>query len=210
MTVPEALWQFALVAALLTITPGMDSALVLHAAIRHGRGPAFAAGAGICVGALIWGVAAALGLSALFAVSAVAFTVLKVVGALYLIFLGARMLWAAFRAGPAHDATVAIAAPGIRAAAMKGLLTTLLNPKVAVFYVAVLPAFLPEGVPTALFGALLASIHALESIVWFTVLILGAQALRRWMAKPSTQRGIDVVTGLAFVGFGAALAFTEQ
>lgn len=210
MTATEALWQFAIVAALLTVTPGMDSALVLHAAIRYGRGQAFAAGAGICVGALVWGIAAALGLSALFAVSTIAFTVLKVVGAAYLIFLGARMLWSAFRPGQTSEAAAAIASPSIRAAATKGLLTTLLNPKVAVFYVAVLPAFLPADVPAALFGAALASIHALESAVWFTVLILGAQALRRWMARESTQRGIDVVTGLAFVGFGAALAFTEK
>ncbi len=210
MTAFEALWQFAIVAALLTITPGMDSALVLHAALRHGRGAAFAAGAGICLGALVWGLAASLGLSALFALSSLAFTVLKVVGAVYLVYLGARMLWSAFR--PAHVAAEAVSmpAPSIRAAATKGLLTTLLNPKVAVFYVAVLPAFLPADVPAALFGAALASIHAVESMVWFTALILGAQALRRWMARESTQRGIDAVTGLAFVGFGTALAFTEK
>jgi threonine/homoserine/homoserine lactone efflux protein len=210
VTVTDALWQFALVAALLTITPGMDSALVLHAAVRQGRAAAFSAGGGICLGALVWGIAAALGLSALFAVSAVAFVVLKVAGAGYLIFLGARMLWAAFRPGAVALEAASLPAPGIRAAATKGLLTTLLNPKVAVFYIAVLPAFLPAGVSAGLFGAALASIHALESAAWFTALILGAQALRRWMARPSTQRGIDIVTGSAFVGFGAALAFAEK
>jgi threonine/homoserine/homoserine lactone efflux protein len=210
VTAVDALWQFAFVAALLTITPGMDSALVLHAAIRHGRSPAFAAGGGICLGALVWGIAAALGLSALFAVSALAFTVLKVVGSAYLVFLGLRMLWSALRPHAPTTADVSLPAPGLRGAATKGLLTTLLNPKVAVFYVAVLPAFLPADVPAALFGAALASIHALESAVWFTVLILGAQALRPWMERPRTQRGIDTVTGAAFVGFGAALAFTQK
>ncbi|WP_228545811.1 LysE family translocator [Microcella flavibacter] len=210
MSATEALWQFAIVAALLTITPGMDSALVLHAAIRHGRRAAAAAGAGICLGALVWGVAAALGLSALFAVSATAFLVLKVVGAAYLVYLGVRMLWSALRAAPVSVDAVGMPVPSIRAAAAKGVLTTLLNPKVAVFYIAVLPAFLPPDAPAALFGAALAGIHAALSAVWFAVLVLGAQALRRWMSRPSTQRGIDVVTGTAFIGFGAALAFTEK
>ena len=76
----------------------------------------------------------------------------------------------------------------------RGLLTNLLNPKIGAFYVAVLPQFLPADSNHLAFGLLLAAIHDLESVVWFAILILGAHAVRRWLARRSTQRAIDATT----------------
>ena len=91
-------------------------------------------------------------------------------------------------------------------AARQGLATNLLNPKVGVFYVALLPQFLPAGSDPLAVGLLLAGVHALISVVWFAVLITLAAALGRWLRRPATVRAIDGVTGTALIGFGVKLA----
>ena len=88
---------------------------------------------------------------------------------------------------------------------MKGLLTNLLNPKIAVFYVTVLPLFLPAGYPPAAIGALLAGIHAVLGMVWFTVVILGANALRGFLTAGRGPRIIDAAAGTAMLGFSVVL-----
>ena len=94
--------------------------------------------------------------------------------------------------------------------ARRGLLTNLLNPKVAAFYLAVLPQFLVVGVAPAAMGALLAAIHGLESMIWFTALILAASAIRGYLQRRAVVRTIDGITGTALIGFGAALAFASR
>jgi threonine/homoserine/homoserine lactone efflux protein len=91
-------------------------------------------------------------------------------------------------------------------AARAGLLTNLLNPKVGVFYVALLPQFVPAGSDPLLVGLLLAAVHGALSAVWFLLLISLATALSRWLRRPTTVRVIDGVTGTALVGFGVRLA----
>jgi threonine/homoserine/homoserine lactone efflux protein len=88
-------------------------------------------------------------------------------------------------------------------------LTNLLNPKIGAFYVAVLPQFLPKDVPSVVGGVALTSVHVLEGLVWFTLLILAAQAARRWLDRPGFRRGIDAVTGIVLIGFSARLALTR-
>jgi threonine/homoserine/homoserine lactone efflux protein len=136
-----AVLGFAVVAAALTVTPGLDTALVLRATLTRSRGEAAATGAGIVAGLFVWGAAAAVGISALLTASQLAYDVLRYAGAAYLVWFGLRLLVRAAR-GTGTDPDVAPAASGWRAARV-GLATNLLNPKVGVFYVALLPQFLP-------------------------------------------------------------------
>lgn len=92
----------------------------------------------------------------------------------------------------------------------RGALTNLLNPKIGVFYVALLPQFLPQEAPPLLGGLLLAMVHNAEGMLWFTVLIFGAGAARSWLERPPARRVIDRVTGTVLVGFGLRLALSPQ
>lgn len=202
--------SFAAVAGLLTIIPGLDTAMVLRAAASHGRRQGFATALGISTGALIWGAAAAVGVSALLTASTVAYTVVRVAGAVYMVWLGSRLL---LRSRRGQDAVV----PGRAAAARhtlrswsRGLLTNLLNPKIGAFYVAVLPQFIPAHASHLAVGLLLASVHDAEGLVWFTAIILGAHSVRGLLTRRSTRRAVDGVTGATLVGFGLKLGLSAR
>jgi threonine/homoserine/homoserine lactone efflux protein len=210
VTLPAAVLTFALLAGALTVTPGLDTALVLRAALTRGGREAAATGAGIVAGLLVWGAAAAAGVSALLAASDLAYDVLRWAGAAYLVWLGARLLVRAAR-GTAPGAGPGSAAPvsGWRSF-RTGLATNLLNPKVGVFYVALLPQFLPAGSDPLGVGLLLAAVHAVLTVGWFAVLIGLASAFSRWLRRPGTVRVIDGLTGTALVGFGVKLAASAR
>ena len=205
MTLGTAVLTFAVLAGALTVTPGLDTALVLRAALTRPRREAAATAAGIVTGLFVWGAAAAAGVSALLAASDLAYDVLRYAGAAYLIWLGARLLVRALRGGAAAEPDGAAPVSMWRAARV-GLATNLLNPKVGVFYVALLPQFLLSGSDPLVVGLLLAAVHAVLSVAWFAVLIGLAAVLGRWLRRPATVRTIDGVTGTALVGFGVRLA----
>lgn len=206
----HAILSFALVAGLMTITPGVDTALVLRTAATRGRAAGFAAALGITSGVLVWAVAAAVGVSALLAASHTAYTVLRVAGALYMVYLGVRLVVAALRR---PGAPVDEAAPGRPAGAWtayrQGLVVNLLNPKIGAFYVALLPQFLPPDVPPAIAAAVLALVHNAEGLLWFALIILAVDRARAWLARPRVRRGLDLVTGSTIAGFGIALGLTR-
>ena len=209
MTIPQALAGFALLAAVLTIIPGLDTALVLRSSLTQGRRHAFATAFGINSGAFVWGAAAAVGASALLAASEFAFMVLKLAGAAYLLYLGISMIVRTFRS---KQAATEVARPtgSLWAAFGRGALSNLLNPKVGVFYIAVIPQFVPEGVPPLPMGLALGLVHVIESIAWFTAIIFATQFARRWLSSPRSARIIDRVTGGILVGFGATLALEAR
>ncbi|MEV0465646.1 LysE family translocator [Nocardia tengchongensis] len=207
----HAALSFAVVAGLLTLVPGLDTALVLRAALSSSRRCAFATAIGIGCGTLVWGAAAALGVSVLLTASEVAYTVLRIVGAIYLAWMGIGMLRAAFR----HPAAIFAAAVDdsprtLGGAWSRGLGTNLLNPKIGVFYVAMLPQFLPDGVPHLLMGCTLAMVHNLEGMLWFTVIICAASFARTWLNRDSVRRAMDAITGTVVVGFGVKLAISNE
>jgi len=199
---------FAVVALALTMTPGLDTALVLRSALTRSRGDAAATAAGIVAGLFVWGAAAAVGISALLTASQLAYDVLRYAGAAYLVWFGLRLLVRAVRGTLATEPAGAAGSSPWRAA-RQGLATNLLNPKVGVFYVALLPQFLPSGSDPLAAGLLLAGVHALISVVWFALLIVLASALGARLRRPGTVRAIDGVTGTTLIGFGVKLAVTR-
>lgn len=210
MTVTAAVLGFAVVAAALTVTPGLDTALVLRAALTRSRGEAAATAAGIVAGLFVWGAAAAVGVSALLATSQLAYDLLRWAGAAYLVWFGLRLLVRAIRPQATIDGAAGAADPSSWRAARLGLTTNLLNPKVGVFYAALLPQFLPAGSDPLLVGLLLAGVHAVLSVAWFALLIGLASGFSRWLRRPGTVRAIDGVTGVTLVGFGVRLAFSSR
>lgn len=207
-----AVLSFALVAGLLTLVPGLDTALVLRSSISKSRGFAFATALGISTGAMIWGIAAAVGVSALLAASEFAYRVLTLAGAAYMVWLGASLLWKSLRKDkvPATPAGEAAELSSGKNELFKGWLTgtgtNLLNPKVGVFYIATIPQFIPAGASPLLMGVLLAGVHCLLSMVWFTLLIFGTGYAARWLKDARSIRIIDSITGTVLVGFGVKLA----
>ncbi|SDL98454.1 Threonine/homoserine/homoserine lactone efflux protein [Nonomuraea maritima] len=195
--------SFAAVVALLTVTPGLDTALVLRTSLLAGRRPAWGVTLGIQLGTLSWGLLTAAGLSALLAASQLAYEVLRWAGAAYLVWMGLRMLLTRSVPGDSEDAREELRfGAGLR----RGLLTNLLNPKVGVFYVAMLPQFMPEGAPHALMGLLLAGVHVTEGLLWSALLILFASWMSGFLRSPGVRRFLDRLTGLVIVGFGVRLA----
>jgi threonine/homoserine/homoserine lactone efflux protein len=216
LTIYHALLAFTLAAGLLTITPGIDTALVLRTAAVDGPRRAMLAAAGICCGCLMWGLAASVGLGALLAASRFAYTALRIAGAGYLIFLGTKMLLRKHQSAFALDETpsLPVCANPLRASAprwfVRGLLTNLLNPKVGVFYVTFLPQFIPSGVSVTPFSMLLAGIHATEGILWFSLLTLATRPLSRWLRRPSVAQTLDRATGTVLAGFGLGLVLDNR
>lgn len=208
MTTPEALIAFTLAAGLLTLTPGLDTALVLRTAAAEGPRRAAGAALGIGLGCFIWGAAAAFGVGALLTASQTAYTVLKWAGALYLAWTGLKMILRPREQFEPGDIKPVDAGPV--AALRRGLLTNLLNPKVGIFYVSFLPQFMPVGVDPARFGLLLTTIHVVEGLLWFALLIAATVPIAGLLRLPVVIRWLDRTTGLVFVAFGLRLALDRR
>ena len=216
MSVGHALFAFSIAAALLTIAPGLDTALVLRTAAVEGSRRAMLAGAGICCGLFAWALAVSVGLGALLAISHFAFRVLRIAGACYLIYLGAKIFLrksAALIDAPTEgieQSKTTTSNAGAPRWFARGFLTNILNPKVGVFYVTFLPQFIPAGVGVTWFSLLLASIHVAEGILWFILLISATSVFSKWLRRPRVAKMIDHVTGTVLVGFGVALALEKS
>jgi len=204
--VAASLLAFVLAAGLLTVTPGVDTALVLRAATVEGTRRAALAALGIGLGCLVWGAAVAVGLAALLNSAPLAYTLLSWAGAAYLCWLGLRMLLRP-RSSMQHGAEAA-AASG-RAWFLRGLLGNLLNPKIGVFYVSFLPQFVPADMPPGPWTFGLACLHVVLGLAWCAVLILAIRPLGQALRRPRVVRALDRLTGAVFIGFGVKLALSR-
>lgn len=189
---------------LAAMTPGPDFVIVLRSVLTGGKRAGMACAAGIAAGVLVWAVVTSLGVAGLLAASAVAFTVVKLAGAAYLVFLGVQALLAARRGGyeqvpePSRDKST-------RGAFGAGLLTNLFNPKVAVFFLALWPQLLPANA-SVLDTALLAGVAAGTVLAWYTVLANVVTVFRRFLTAAKVRRAIDAVMGALLVGIGVRIA----
>jgi threonine/homoserine/homoserine lactone efflux protein len=199
--------------------PVLDTALVLQTAAMEGPRRAMLAAIGIWSGCLTWGLVVSIGVGTLLAASQVAYRAMRIVGACYLIFLGAKMLLRKHRSASAMDdaSSPPVFASGASASAprwfVRGLLTNLLNPKVGVFYVTFPPQFIPAGVSVTLFSMLLAVIHATDGILWFRLLTLATRPLSRRLRRlrrPPVAQTLDRAMGTVFVGFGLGLVLDNR
>jgi threonine/homoserine/homoserine lactone efflux protein len=210
VTTLAALWSFALVVGLLTLTPGLDTALILRTSALRSARQAWGVVLGIQSGTLIWGVLTAAGVSALLTASHLAYEILRWAGVAYLAWIGGTMLRSALRRrAPGVPTESPPPAETFTAGWRRGLLTNLLNPKMGAFYVALLPQFIPPDASALLMGAALAGVHVALGTAWSAVLVLAARRMRRVLARPAPQRVLEGVAGVAILGFGAKLAATR-
>lgn len=196
---------FLVTSILLNLTPGTDTFYILGRTLSQGRSAGMASALGIASGVLVHTLAAALGLSRLLATSATAFFVIKMAGAGYLIYLGARML---LTRQPPASISVNFSASGLFTVYRQGLLTNVLNPKVALFFLAFLPQFISVNSGSAGFGfAALGLCFVFTSTLWCCCLVWFASALRRHLNNGATV--VTVLHRLAgglFICLGLRLA----
>ena len=214
MDLVQALLSFAVVAGLLTVVPGIDTALVLRSSISKSRSFAFATALGINTGTMVWGIAAAVGVSALVAASELAYRALTLAGAAYMVWLGASLLWksrgTASAAGLADLSSPIPPGRQLFQGWLTGTGNNLLNPKVGVFYIATIPQFIPDGTPPLLMGVLLAGVHCALGLAWSTFLIYGVGLASRWLKGARSVKIIDRITGTVLVGFGLRLVLEPR
>jgi threonine/homoserine/homoserine lactone efflux protein len=206
--------SFCLVSWLAALVPGPDFAIVTRNALVSRRFGVATAG-GIASGLAVHAGLATAGLSAILLTSATAFTILKVLGAVYLAVLGLQALLAAVRhesgGGEGRSPTLGFTKPrSSRGAMAQGLLTNVLNPKVVIFFLSLLPQFIPDNGSVATWTPLLAACTVVVAFTWFTVVSLLIGAFRSWLARPRVARSIEGVTGVTFLGFGAKLALQSR
>lgn len=209
MPTPETLLTFFSMSVLLALAPGPDNLFVLMTSAAQGRRAGFAVVAGLMIGVLGHTLAVALGLAALFAASAAAFTVLKLAGAAYLLYLA----WGAWRAPPAQAATVA-GAPGASLPRLvgRGVVMNLTNPKVLLFFLALLPQFVAPGRgPVALQILCLGLTFVVAGSVVFCSVVLAASALRaRLLNSAKAQAWLNRAAAVVFVGLAARLVAAQR
>ncbi|MFI9291238.1 LysE family translocator [Streptomyces gardneri] len=211
MAMSTALWSFALVVGLLTLTPGLDTAVILRTAALGRRTRAWGVVLGVQTGTLVWGALTSLGVTALLTASQLAYEILRWAGAAYLLWMAFRMVRDTFRGrGEApEEVDGGGEADTFSGGWRQGTLTNLLNPKVGVFYVAVLPQFIPAEAPHFTTGLLLTGVHIVLGTIWSTVLIASATALGTWLRRPRSRRILDRVTGTVIGAFAVRLAVSD-
>jgi threonine/homoserine/homoserine lactone efflux protein len=203
---------FAIAALVLIMLPGPDQALITRNALVGGRHGGLQTMLGGVLGLTVHASAAALGLSALLLASATAFTVLKIAGAAYLLWLGAQMLRSAIRSQRSPVADEPVAVPRRRSAYLRqGFLSNALNPKVALFFVTLLPQFLSTNTGSPRTDALLLSaIFAGLYLAWFGLYVAAVDQLGRWLRRPRVKARIEQITGLLLVTVAVRLATTSH
>jgi RhtB (resistance to homoserine/threonine) family protein len=209
MIVDPRLYAFIVVAAILTILPGADMALVTRNVIVVGRRRTMLTIAGIGAGCIIHATASALGLSAILATSATAFDVVKTIGAAYLVWLGVQSIRDARR--PARQLSEAQRARSSRLGPfLQGFLTNVLNPKVAIFYLTFLPQFIAPREPVFQRSLLLASIHIAMGFAWLTAYAWFVGQLGAVLTRPRVKAWLERATGGLLIALGARLAWAQR
>jgi RhtB (resistance to homoserine/threonine) family protein len=205
------LLAFAVVAAVVTVIPGADMALVARSVLTRGRRAGYVTSLGVCTGLWVHAVASALGLSTLLMTSATLFSVVKLAGALYVVSLGVLSVRRALGPHAVQPAVAAaVTARDARRAFVQGLLSNLLNPKVALFYLTLLPQFIRPGDPVLARSLLLAGVHVAIGLAWLVLYAYFLGRLSAVLRRPRVQRLLEGVTGVLLIGIGGRLAWERR
>jgi RhtB (resistance to homoserine/threonine) family protein len=205
---------FLVAVLLLNVTPGPDTAYIVGRSVAQGRSAGLVSALGISAGCCVHALACAFGLTALLAASATAFTVIKLVGACYLVYLGVRLIFAkqSDAADEAKPAAPIVQPRPLRQLFLSGFWTNVLNPKVVLFFVSFFPQFVTVTSPHKILAFLaLGAVFVLMSTVWnsFIAWIAGS-VTARFSGKPGVKKWLDRTVGSAFVGLGVRLATTVR
>ena len=196
---------------LVAMVPGVSTAIILRQTLRAGRGSGLAATLGNETGILLWGLAAAFGLSALLLASQAAYDLMRVVGAIVLVVMGAQALWQARKNRPAAEPLAEpLAVPGRGRSYLVGLGTCLANPKAAVFAMSFLPQFVPQGQNIPLTLAVLAVVWVLVDLLWYAALIWAVATAKAFFGRPEVRRRLERVSGVVLIGFGVRLVLEAK
>ena len=205
----EGLLAFVAVSAVVICTPGQDTALTIRNTLAGGRRTGVATACGVALGQTVWTVAASAGVVALLTAYEPVFRTVKLVGAAYLVYLGAQSLWAAVTRR-AHEGRLRGSTPPSATRALRqGVLSNLGNPKMAVFFASLLPQFAPEG--DATFVALLALglLFCSMTFVWLCCYAAAVTRLGRLLTG-AARHALDAVTGVVLVALGMRLATEDR
>jgi threonine/homoserine/homoserine lactone efflux protein len=208
----HSLGLFAATVFVVNATPGVDMLFVATRTLRHGVVGGIAAALGVAAGCIVHTLVAAFGLAALLATSGAAFAVVKWAGAAYLLWLALGML----REGVRPAGAVAIdagpaASPGVARLFAQGLLTNVLNPKVALFFLALLPQFIAADAPQKLLAFLfLGAWFVVQGGLFLVAFVVLVAPLGRWRVGTSLRRGLHVAGAGLFAWLAARLALVER
>jgi threonine/homoserine/homoserine lactone efflux protein len=202
-------WLFVATGVLLNLTPGQDTLYILGSSIAAGRRIGIASALGIGAGSLVHTFMAALGLAAVLATSATAFAAVKLAGAAYLVYLGIRALTAT---ADADTTSQRVASKSWHLAFRRGVLTNVLNPKVALFFVALLPQFIESDSPTKVAAFLaLGLTFVATGTAWCLFLAVAASTIRGFFVDhPRALMHFSRASGALFVFLGLRLAASER
>ncbi len=217
MPTPDAILAFAVIVTLIVTSPGPNLFLLLRTTPTFGRAAALANTIGFCAAILSHAFLSLIGVGAVIATSALAFSILKVVGAIYLIWLGIKALRSAWKGEglmPVNTSTASGAPAPLRRLGLRfaeGYLTNILNPKPALFYLAVFPQFIAVGsLPILVQGMTLGTIHAVIALLWYGVVVLGISTVARMIKRPVIWRWIQTTSGVMLISLGGRLLFVRQ
>jgi threonine/homoserine/homoserine lactone efflux protein len=203
-------WLFVLSGLLLNLVPGQDTLYILGRSIAQGRRAGILSVLGISTGCLVHTLAAAFGLSALLVASSQAFTAVKLIGAAYLLYLGLRMLASGSAAPAAQAETRPVASDG--AIYRQGILTNVLNPKVALFFLALLPQFIDAQCSAKVMAFLILGLTFIVNGTLWCILVacFAASFSRRLRERPAIETWLKRTAGAVFIGLGLKLALVRR
>ncbi len=201
----EILIPFTIAIIILTITPGLDTTLIIRIASLETHQSAFQTAFGISFGCMVWGIIVACGLGALLATSELAFNCLKWIGAAYLAWLGLQLL-----IKPRSHLENQIEIKKTTNYFLKGFFCNILNPKVGLFYVTFLPQFIPSDVTPFFWIMGLVTIHVVLGLLWSSILIFMMQPISRFLKQPKIVRRLDQITGTIFLLFAIKLVMSKR
>lgn len=210
--ISSQLLTFVAVSLVLTVTPGVDTFIIMRNVLRGGQKDGFYTAIGICSGLLVHASLSALGISVILVRSAELFNIVKIAGAIYLVWMGVSSIYGAVKYRKSVDSSPKnlikeklFPARSFR----EGLFSNVLNPKPAVFYLAFFPQFINHGDPVFIKTMFLASIQFVIGISWLIILSFFVSHIRNYIEKPSIKRTLDTLSGGILIVFGIKIGLQK-